>query len=135
MTLTQTPPREAAPDAPPPARPAWRGRPAVLWAGTVLAVLVTGWCVTAGTADAGPADVWQAVRLAVFGGVLREDFAQTYSIIINLRLPRVLLAFAAGAALSLAGVVMQGLLRNPLVSPFTLGVSRPPPSAPRWRSC
>ncbi|GAA2052650.1 iron ABC transporter permease [Streptomyces carpaticus] len=123
MTLTQTPPREAAPDAPPPARPAWRGRPAVLWAGTVLAVLVTGWCVTAGTADAGPADVWQAVRLAVFGGVLREDFAQTYSIIINLRLPRVLLAFAAGAALSLAGVVMQGLLRNPLVSPFTLGVS------------
>src|SRR5699024_11263471 len=41
----------------------------------------------------------------------------------QLRLPRVLLAFAAGAALSVSGVLMQGLLRNPLVSAFTLGVS------------
>ncbi|MFE0688448.1 FecCD family ABC transporter permease [Streptomyces xiamenensis] len=99
------------------------GRPAVLWAGTALTVLVLTWSVTAGTAGAGLLDVWRAIRLAVLGGVLERDFAQTYSIIVNLRLPRVLLAFVAGAALSLAGVVMQGLLRNPLVSPFTLGVS------------
>src|SRR5699024_9361163 len=46
-----------------------------------------------------------------------------YSVITQLRLPRVLLAFTAGAALSVSGVLMQGLLRNPLVSPFTLGVS------------
>ncbi|MFX4292789.1 FecCD family ABC transporter permease [Streptomyces bohaiensis] len=109
----------------PAARPraAWAGRTAVLWTGTAVAVLVTAWCVTAGTSNAGFLDVWRSIRLAVLGGTLPADFAQTYSIITNLRLPRVLLAFAAGAALSLAGVVMQGLLRNPLVSPFTLGVS------------
>jgi iron complex transport system permease protein len=39
------------------------------------------------------------------------------------RLPRVLVAALVGAALAAAGVVMQALLRNPLATPFTLGVS------------
>ena len=41
----------------------------------------------------------------------------------QLRLPRVLLAFATGAGLALAGTAFQGILRNPLADPFTLGVS------------
>jgi len=48
--------------------------------------------------------------------------AQT-AIVWNLRLPRVLLAFCAGAALSVSGAVMQSVLRNPLASSYTLGVS------------
>jgi len=40
-----------------------------------------------------------------------------------LRVPRVLLGFLAGAGLASAGVVLQALLRNPLATPFTLGVS------------
>ncbi len=44
-------------------------------------------------------------------------------IIMDLRLPRVLMAVIAGFGLGVSGVVMQGLLRNPLVSPYTLGVS------------
>ncbi len=39
------------------------------------------------------------------------------------RLPRVLAAAVVGATLAVAGVVMQALLRNPLATPFTLGVS------------
>jgi iron complex transport system permease protein len=39
------------------------------------------------------------------------------------RLPRTLAAALVGAALAAAGVVLQGLLRNPLATPFTLGVS------------
>ena len=39
------------------------------------------------------------------------------------RLPRTLAAALVGSALALAGVVFQGLLRNPLATPFTLGVS------------
>ena len=39
------------------------------------------------------------------------------------RLPRIVLAITTGASLAIAGSVMQGTLRNPLVSPFTLGVS------------
>ncbi len=39
------------------------------------------------------------------------------------RVPRVLLAFLAGAGLSLAGLAFQALFRNPLATPFTLGIS------------
>ncbi|MGB9805048.1 FecCD family ABC transporter permease, partial [Desulfofundulus sp.] len=45
-------------------------------------------------------------------------------IIWNIRLPRVLAAVTAGVGLSVAGCVMQNLLRNPLASPFTLGISQ-----------
>ncbi|WP_231597592.1 iron ABC transporter permease [Bacillus sp. SA1-12] len=45
------------------------------------------------------------------------------TIIWEIRYPRVLLAFLVGAALSLAGAAFQGLLRNPLADPYTIGVS------------
>lgn len=48
---------------------------------------------------------------------------QEVSIIWVVRLPRVLLAFMVGAALSVSGAIMQSILKNPMASPFTLGVS------------
>ncbi|ACI20870.1 FecCD family ABC transporter permease [Thermodesulfovibrio yellowstonii] len=45
------------------------------------------------------------------------------AIIIDIRLPRVILAGLVGAALSSAGVTLQGIFRNPLVDPFILGIS------------
>ncbi len=45
------------------------------------------------------------------------------TILWELRLPRALAAFGAGVVLSLAGVLMQALLRNPLADPYVLGVS------------
>lgn len=49
---------------------------------------------------------------------------ETYNhIILNLRLPRILAAILSGIALAVSGVVMQSILRNPLGSPFTLGIS------------
>ena len=58
------------------------------------------------------------------GLTVPEDLPQTtLAIIWNLRLPRVLLAALVGAALSMAGAAFQGLLRNPLADPFTIGVS------------
>ena len=44
-------------------------------------------------------------------------------IIIDIRLPRVILAGIVGACLSGAGVTLQGIFRNPLVDPFILGIS------------
>src|SRR3989338_5149880 len=41
----------------------------------------------------------------------------------HIRVPRVLVGFMAGAIFALCGMVFQALFRNPLVSPFTLGVS------------
>ncbi len=47
----------------------------------------------------------------------------TTGIVFDLRLPRVLLAALVGAALAVAGAVLQGLTRNPLADPYTAGVS------------
>ncbi len=44
-------------------------------------------------------------------------------IILDIRLPRVLLAIMVGAGLSIAGTVLQALLRNPLAEPYILGIS------------
>lgn len=46
-----------------------------------------------------------------------------YSILFDIRLPRIILGFAIGGALSLAGTILQGMFRNPLVEPYTLGIS------------
>lgn len=64
---------------------------------------------------------------AVFSGILVSIPApanpQAELIVTGFRLPRIFLAILTGASLAVAGAVMQGLLRNPLVSPFTLGLS------------
>ncbi|WP_300349058.1 iron ABC transporter permease [Clostridium sp.] len=52
-------------------------------------------------------------------GIRPEDVA----IIWVIRLPRVLLAFGVGASLAVSGAVIQSILKNPLASPYTLGVS------------
>ncbi|MCL2690540.1 MAG: iron ABC transporter permease, partial [Chitinispirillia bacterium] len=44
-------------------------------------------------------------------------------IFFSLRLPRVITAFAAGGGLAVCGLVFQGIFRNPLADPFTLGVA------------
>ena len=60
----------------------------------------------------------------IFGLQLSENIApQNISIVWLLRLPRVLLAFLIGGALAVSGAVCQSILRNPLASPYILGVS------------
>lgn len=46
-----------------------------------------------------------------------------YSVLTYIRIPRTLLAITIGGGLSLAGVILQGIYRNPLVEPYTLGIS------------
>ena len=88
---------------------------AALWTGLTLAVFVM--CVSLGSVNIPLRDVWNAV----FGGeVSRETYR---SIVWWTRLPRVICAGLMGAALSLCGAAMQGLLRNPLADGSTLGVS------------
>ncbi|WP_456385539.1 FecCD family ABC transporter permease [Desulfolithobacter sp.] len=53
---------------------------------------------------------------------LFRETGRTHSIIWMLRLPRVLMAALVGFGLGIAGTVFQAILRNPLASPFTLGV-------------
>jgi iron complex transport system permease protein len=60
-----------------------------------------------------------SIREAIFFGSDSSDF----TIFWQLRLPRVLLAYLAGGVLSLCGMCFQGLFRNSLATPYTLGVS------------
>lgn len=54
----------------------------------------------------------------------RTDFSSTYeTIIFEVRLPRVILSAIVGAALATAGVIFQGLFKNPMADPYIIGVS------------
>jgi iron complex transport system permease protein len=57
---------------------------------------------------------------ALWGNV--DDYAKV-ELLWKLRLPRVAMAFLAGTALATSGMVFQAMFRNPLATPFTLGVS------------
>ncbi len=46
-----------------------------------------------------------------------------HSILLGIRLPRIILGLSIGGALSLAGALLQGVFKNPLVEPYTLGIS------------
>ena len=61
--------------------------------------------------------------LRMFDIAFNEKGSADYNILFNLRLPRILMGFAVGGALSLAGALLQGIFRNPLVEPYTLGIS------------
>ena len=78
--------------------------------------------IAVGSVNIPPGDILRVFAYQIFG--IGETPAHTQMTIIwNLRLPRALLAFIVGAAISVSGAVMQSVLRNPLASSFTLGVS------------
>lgn len=65
-----------------------------------------------------------ACALSLCSGAVRVPLADMlHSNIIQLRLARIILCIIAGAGLSVAGVIFQSLLRNPLAEPYVLGIS------------
>lgn len=68
----------------------------------------------------GPSDIGIKEMLEMFSG---KTGVSGMHILVHLRLPRILAALLSGLALSVAGAAMQSILRNPLGSPFTLGIS------------
>ena len=77
--------------------------------------------------SAGSYSIFVGAASLKFSDLIRVIFegerGMIYNIIWNIRLPAILTALTAGMGLSLAGVVMQSILKNPLASPFTLGIS------------
>ncbi len=63
---------------------------------------------------------WTQLKNTLFGAATSH---QTNIILLQVRLPRLLLAALTGATLSLTGAVFQALLRNPLAEPYILGIS------------
>ncbi len=102
-----------------------RRRPIVI--GIAIAILLLVGLVLGvgmGTVGIDPRDT-----IAILGHrLLGLDLARTWSdqsevIVMDLRLPRVLTTMLVGAALAVAGVTFQGLLRNPLADPYVLGTA------------
>lgn len=108
------------------ARPALRntsrilGRRALLLpgmlAGLMLLVAALMWSITLGAADITPQVVYEALFRF-------EPTNFDHLIIQTVRLPRVLSGVAVGAALAVAGAIMQGLTRNPLADSGILGIN------------
>ena len=80
--------------------------------------------VSLGSASPGFMEATQVIlsRIFPFAGI-DPGSKITQTIILDLRLPRIVLAIIAGAGLAASGATMQGVLRNPLVSPYILGIS------------
>ena len=101
-----------------------RGKEAIyaaISAAAVFGVIVLG--VAAGSVFVPPGQVLRIFGNILFGTSLDGVESKFISIIRDIRFPRVLLSFITGASLSVCGVTVQSVLRNPLASPFTLGVS------------
>ena len=77
-------------------------------------------CLCFGRMSVPVSDVLQAFGAAFTGNVTGS---QNYSIVINLRLPRILMAIIVGAGLTVAGATFQALFSNPLATPDILGVT------------
>lgn len=99
-----------------------------LWLGGlfVLLLLTIGGAVSIGSVDIPFVEVWRIIAQHLLGshewlGAAPDGVLE--AIVWQIRLPRTLLAAMVGASLASAGVVFQGLLRNPLADPYILGVS------------
>ncbi|MCE5261987.1 MAG: iron ABC transporter permease [Deltaproteobacteria bacterium] len=85
---------------------------------------VSALSLVAGPAPIGIVPILKGILTAFsFPGVSDPLTGSERTILFSIRIPRILLSGLVGAALSCAGVVFQGLLRNPLADPYVLGVS------------
>lgn len=87
-----------------------------------LLVIILGLIIGGGVEDI--VHIFEIILHGLFGVDLKDSISSMeVSIIWNIRFPRVLLAFIVGGMLSVSGVIIQSVLRNPLASSYTIGVS------------
>lgn len=89
----------------------------------VLLVVAVVFFVSRGAMDISFKRAWQIIYNQVIGGNLMGIPDNEIAVVWKIRLPRILTAMLVGAGLSVAGVMFQSLLRNPLADPYTIGVS------------
>ncbi|MDD3192996.1 MAG: iron ABC transporter permease [Oscillospiraceae bacterium] len=93
----------------------------ILLAVLAVSVLIA---VTFGTVKIPVSQVYQVIMHELFGaGSPDLGTGSVHDVIWLIRLPRLILAIAVGMGLSVCGVVMQAIVKNPLADPYILGVS------------
>ncbi|MDM1044660.1 iron ABC transporter permease [Myroides sp. 1354] len=91
----------------------------LLWIIPIL--LFIGSLLLGSTTNLSVADLFHYLMKSFDATILSVDPIET--ILWNVRLPRIILTFLVGAALAVSGGVLQAIFRNPIVDPFTLGIS------------
>jgi iron complex transport system permease protein len=92
--------------------------------GAIISLLIIAAAASLGSSGISLGDTVLIMLHKVFRIPLKADIdPKNISIVWLLRLPRVLLAFLVGGCLAMSGAVCQSILRNPLASPYILGVS------------
>ncbi len=87
-----------------------------------VSLMMLGMCL--GSVDIPFVDLVRVFLHPIFPDFVQQPSETYYAdFIYKGRMPRMFMILLTGFSLGMAGMVMQGLLRNPLVSPFTLGVS------------
>lgn len=101
--------------------PRWLSVMATLSTAAIVLTLV---CLQMGTQYVSLAEVGRIIGRAFGVGETGANGSSiTDTIVLQLRMPRVLLGFLVGSSLASVGVILQALLRNPLADPYILGVS------------
>jgi len=98
----------------------------LVWLAALLALLVlaTLYSTATGAAEVSIKEVVRVIADKLVPGIFPvAGNSLAHTVIVELRLPRIFLAILTGMSLAGAGTVMQGILRNPLVDPYTLGLS------------
>jgi iron complex transport system permease protein len=108
-----------------PATAGWHNRRAsLLLAGSAITVLFAVMAIGWGSFRIPAADAAAILWKRVGGMEISGNWPASWeTVILDIRLPRVILAALVGAALAAAGAVYQGLFRNPLADPYLIGVS------------
>ena len=88
----------------------------------ILPIIISLFCIGIGRYSVSISESLNILMQNIMG-VKGEVNTQAYSVIINMRLSRIILALLCGMGLSTSGVAFQALFSNPLTSPDTLGVS------------
>lgn len=96
----------------------------------VIMILVLAMCVFSffcalsfGAANITFTDVWQSLWQSLLPHETSNDTNFIQRIIVELRMPRALLAFLAGSGLAISGLILQIVTRNPLADPYLFGIS------------
>jgi len=92
--------------------------------GIIISIFIIIAAASLGSTSISLGDTFLIILHKIFGIPVSENIeAKNIPIVWLLRLPRVLLAFLIGGSLAISGAVCQSILRNPLASPYILGVS------------
>jgi len=99
----------------------WMATMLVLTGASLLTLLV---CLKFGAERIGLAEAIEILARAFRGGdAVAESAGSAGVILLQVRLPRVILGFVVGGSLAVVGAALQALLRNPLADPYVLGLS------------